>query len=46
MVNMGGVEIYTDKKNGWEVYTADHKPSAQWEVEVLVTDDGCEVLSW
>ncbi len=46
MVNMGRHEIYTDKVNGWTVYTADGLPSAQWEVEVLVTDDGCEILSW
>lgn len=46
MVNMGKVEIYTDKKNGWEVYTEDGKPSAQWEIMVLVTEDGHEVLCW
>ena len=46
MVNMGGVEIFTDKKNGWEVYTADHKPSAQWEIMVLVTETGHEVLCY
>ncbi|MCR4896751.1 MAG: methionyl aminopeptidase [Lachnospiraceae bacterium] len=46
MVNMGKVEIYTDKKNGWEVYTKDHQPSAQWEIMVLVTGDGHEVLCW
>ncbi len=46
MVNLGGVEIYTDKKNGWEVYTADHKPSAQWEIMVLVTETGHEVLCY
>ncbi|MBO5072202.1 MAG: methionyl aminopeptidase [Eubacterium sp.] len=46
MVNMGGVEIVTDETNGWEVYTKDHKPSAQWEIMVLVTEDGNEVLCW
>ena len=46
MVNMGGVEIYTDETNDWEVYTKDHKPSAQWEIMVLVTEDGNEVLCW
>lgn len=46
MVNMGKVEIYTDPKNDWEVYTKDHKPSAQWEVMVLVTENGHEVLCW
>ena len=46
MVNMGRVEIFTDEENGWEVYTKDGKPSAQWEIMVLVTEDGHEVLSW
>lgn len=46
MVNMGGVEIYVDDDNDWEVYTADGKPSAQWEIQVLVTEDGYEVISW
>ena len=46
MVNMGTSEIYVDEGNGWTVYTADGQASAQWEVEVLVTEDGCELLSW
>lgn len=46
MVNMGGVEIYIDEENDWEVYTADGKPSAQWEIMVLVTEEGAEVLCW
>ena len=46
MVNMGTHEFYTDKVNGWTVYTADGLPSAQWEVEVLVTETGYEILSW
>lgn len=46
MVNMGGARIVTDEENGWTVRTADGKPSAQWEVEVLVTETGYEVLSW
>jgi len=28
------------------VYTADGKPSAKWEIQVLVTEDGHEVISW
>ena len=44
MVNMGGDAIVEDRKNGWTIYTKDGKPSAQWEVEVLVTEDGAEVL--
>ena len=46
MVNMGGAAIYIDEENDWEVYTEDGKPSAQWEIMVLVTEDGAEVLSW
>jgi methionyl aminopeptidase len=46
MVNMGTDRIYCDEENGWTIYTADHLPSAQWEVEVLVTETGCEILSW
>ena len=46
MVNMGGVGIYTDEVNDWTVYTDDGKPSAQWEVQVLVTETGHEVISW
>ena len=46
MVNMGGVDIYIDDENDWTVYTQDGKPSAQWEVMVLVTEEGYEVLSY
>ena len=45
MVNMGTHEFFVDEENGWTVYTADGKPSAQWEIMVLVTEDGHEVLS-
>ena len=46
MVNMGGHEIEVDEENGWTVYTKDRKPSAQWEIQVLVTEDGAEVISY
>ena len=46
MVNMGTHKISVDKKNGWTVYTNDKKPSAQWEIQVLVTEDGHEVISY
>lgn len=46
MINMGRVEIYIDDANGWTAYTEDGKPSAQWEVQVLVTDDGYEIISY
>lgn len=46
MINAGRADIYIDEGNGWTVYTDDGKPSAQWEVTVAVTEDGCEVLVW
>ena len=46
MVNMGKEDIITDSQNGWEVYTDDDEPSAQWEIMVLVTEEGNEVLCW
>ena len=46
MVNMGEPDIYVDSDNDWEVYTDDGLPSAQWEIMVLVTEDGHEVLCW
>ena len=46
MVNMGAPDIYVDEVNDWTVYTKDGKPSAQWEIMVLVTEDGAEVLSY
>ena len=46
MVNMGGCEVYVDDSDGWGVYTEDGRPSAQWEIMVLVTETGHEVLCW
>ena len=46
MVNMGSWEIEVDEENGWTVRTKDRKPSAQWEIQVVVTEDGAEVISW
>ena len=46
MVNMGKADIYVDDKNQWTVNTEDGMPSAQWEIMVLVTEDGAEVLSY
>lgn len=46
MVNMGDAGIWTDEEDGWTVRTKDGLPSAQWEVTVLVTEDGCEVICW
>lgn len=46
MVNMGTDEIFVDDNDGWTIYTADGMPSAQWEVMVLVTNDGYEILAY
>ncbi len=46
MVNMGTHKVFVDKDDDWTIYTADKKPSAQWEIMVLVTEDGHEVLCW
>lgn len=46
MINAGSSKVYTDKKNGWEIYTLDGSLSAQWEYQVLVTEDGYEMISW
>ena len=46
MINMGTHRVFVDKNDNWTVYTADKKPSAQWEIMVLVTEDGHEVLAY
>lgn len=46
MVNMGSAEIFQDSDNGWTIYTDDELPSAQWEIQVLVTEDGYEVIAY
>ena len=46
MVNAGAPDITTDKDNGWIARTADGSDSAQWEVQLVVTEDGYELLSW
>ena len=46
MVNMGGADIDMTDPNGWTVRTADGMPTAQWEVQLVVTEDGYELISW
>lgn len=46
MINMGKDDIYISEDDGWTVYTEDGTPSAQWEIQVLVTEDGYEILSY
>ena len=46
MVNMGKPEIFVDEENDWTVNTEDGSLSAQWEIQVLVTEDGHEIISY
>jgi len=45
MINAGKFGCRLDEEDNWTVYTADNKNSAQWEHTILVTADGCEVLT-
>ena len=46
MINIGGQAIDMSDPNGWTVRTADRSDTAQWEVQVVITEDGYELLSW
>lgn len=46
MVNAGKPDIFVDEDNGWTIYTEDNSMSAQWEIQVLVTEDGYEVIAY
>ena len=46
MINMGKPDVFVDEDDDWTVYTEDGLPSAQWEIQVLVTDDGYEIISY
>ena len=46
MVNAGAADIFVDDSDGWTVYTEDGSDSAQWEIQVLLTEDGCEVIAY
>ena len=46
MVNAGAPDITIDKASGWVVRTKDGSDSAQREVQLVVTEDGYELLSW
>ena len=46
MINMGKADIFTDEDNGWSISPEDGLPSAQWEIQVLVTEDGYEIISY
>ena len=44
MVNLGTHKIVM-ASDGWTARTADGKPSAHFEHTVLVTQEGCEILT-
>lgn len=46
MVNAGKPNIFVDEDNGWTIYTEDNSMSAQWEIQVLVTEDGYEIIAY
>lgn len=45
MINAGTWQCRVNRKNGWTVTTRDKMPSAQYEHTILVTPEGCEVLT-
>lgn len=45
MINVGTWKTKTSKKDGWTVTTADGLPSAQFEHTIIVTKEGCEILT-
>ena len=46
MINMGKPDVFVDEDDDWTVYTEDGLPSAQREIQVLVTEDGYEIISY
>ncbi len=46
MINVGGADVVIDKYNGWTIYTKDGKDSAQVEHQILITEDGPEILTY
>lgn len=46
MVNAGKPDIFVDEDNGWTIYTEDNSMSAQWEIQVLVTEGGYEIIAY
>ena len=45
MINAGSAKTSLSTIDGWTVRTADGALSAQWEHTVLVTQDGCELMT-
>ncbi len=45
MASLGKEKIAVDKDDGWSIYMRDGSLSAHFEHTVLVTEDGCEILT-
>lgn len=45
MINLGGWQLYVDKKDGWTARTIDGKASAQWEHTLGITSNGCVIFT-
>lgn len=45
MINEGLAECIVDKSDGWTARTRDYKLSAQFEHTILITPNGCELLT-
>lgn len=45
MATLGTHRVYVDEADGWTVKTADGSISAHFEHTILVTQDGCEILT-
>ena len=45
MINEGTFEVVIDQDDKWTTTTKDGKLSAQWEVMVLITEKGYEILT-
>ncbi len=46
MVNAGAPDVVLDDEDGWTIYTEDGSNSAQWEIQVVVTETGYEVICY
>lgn len=46
MINLGKHDIDMSDPNGWTVRTADRSLTAQWEIQLVVTETGVEILSY
>ncbi len=46
MINAGGPAIDMSDPNGWTVRTKDGLDTAQWEVQIVITETGYEILTW